>query len=186
MATEPQSVFYVGYNGYGELGVNHTQNVQELTQIPNKLVNKVISSNAYSIWSDDEYKNIFATGYNIEGQCAIGSFSRNVKTFQPIKYFQENNIKINKIFINLAGKCTFFITDQGQLYGCGSNAKQQLGLGLTDSSNRYSVPQLISQLSNVIDIKSCFQCNIALCSTDNTKILQILSNWSRIYIFNTK
>ena len=162
MAGQQQTVYFVGYNGYGECGLDHTQNLKQLTKCPNASISKVFSSNAYTIWTDHQYDNLWASGFSEEGQCAIGKISRDIQTIQPITYFQQNKIKIKKICVNMGGTCTFFISHQGKLYGCGANSDGKLGLEM-DNKNK-SIPQLIEQLSNVMDAKSSEDCCIALCS----------------------
>ena len=72
----------------------------------------------------------------------------------------------------------FVITDINQVYGCGYNARYQLGIGhKIDQENPVLIPELCNQ--NVIDIQCAFNFSIALCSTSKAVMLHILQFWLR-------
>ena len=50
------------------------RNLLQLTPLPNKSITKLYCSDTFTIYSDDDYKNIYAAGYNEHGQCSIGNF----------------------------------------------------------------------------------------------------------------
>ena len=50
----------------------------------------------------DQYDNIWSAGNNSNGQCATNDFKKitNNDGFHKITYFNDNNIKIKKIWVN--------------------------------------------------------------------------------------
>ena len=175
-------VYFIGYNSSGEFGLNHAQDWPKLTRSPHKNISKVFSSQNYTIYSNHNFKQIFAAGSNSLGECGIGIPDEQIITLTPITYFNANNINITKICTNVSGNCTYFISDKCDLYGCGSNEKGSF-FGIYndgDDDNQYE-PKLINGLTNVIDAYGSYNCSIVLCSTDNAKISIILKNWSRLY-----
>ena len=78
---------------------------------------------------DNSYGEFCAAGSNYCGGLGIG-FNRKSKssTFQPITYFEKNQVIINKVCRHVDGDCTFFISDKRELYGCGKNLQNKNGL----------------------------------------------------------
>ena len=183
-----QKVFFIGYNSFGEFGFGHDQPLRNFKQCEYPIT-RIYAGNTYSIYSDDNYENIWSAGYNAYGQCGIGEQGKSTLfEFNEITYFKDNNIKIKKICVSPIGGSSFFITTNGNVYGCGDNDTNQLGLtsGILDQDEEYdeenkSEPTLISQLSDVIDIQNSIRFSIALCSSDNNTLLKIINNWCRLY-----
>ena len=63
-------VFFIGFNGYGEFGFGHANPIRELTECPYPIT-KVHAGKRYIIYSDDNYENIWSTGFNRYGSCAV-------------------------------------------------------------------------------------------------------------------
>ena len=180
MAKDEQQIayFFIGYNGNKEFGFKEVKKDQYM-KCPNESISRVFSSDEYSIYANDNYQQLFASGRNGSGQCGIGSTESQIQGHQPITYFQKNGMKLNNICTNVLGECTFFISEKGELYGCGSNTDGRYGIN-EKNMNQYE-PKLIPGLSNVIDAQTSNYCTVVLCATDDRSILSILSNWCRLY-----
>ena len=166
------AMFFVGWNMAGEFGLGHMESLKMLQQCPNKSITKVFSSDNYSIFSDDDYKQLWAAGDNSYGQCCIGAIvedAKMLKNYQPITYFQRNEINVQKVCVRISAHNVFFISDKGQLYGCGKNAEGMLGI--TNNHQIQHEPVLIPSVTNVIDAQSSASCTVILCSSDNRHVL---------------
>ena len=98
-------VFVIGYNQYGKFGSGHNTLLSKLTEIKSGITN-IYSSDEFTIYSDDDYKNVWSVGRNDYGQCGRKG---NSELFQKITFFEQNQINIKKICISAVGGCTFFI-----------------------------------------------------------------------------
>ena len=198
-ASEKQTkLFFIGYIKFqcNEFGFS-TEHPKELSLCPNKEIKRIFTSHRYCIYSDDQYQNIWAAGYNDWGECGIHSKINHI--FAPITFFKSNNIDINQIFVSIAGRVTFFKSDNNKIYGCGRNNNAQIGWNTDEIiemeqqieelsivayyENNVYIPRLIKELEgkNVIDIQSSINCSIALCTSNNQQCIQISINWCRIY-----
>ena len=178
------ALFFIGFNLYGEFGLDHTNNLMELTKCPNLSITKAFSSCCYTIYSDNRFQKLWAAGANERRCLATGGTNKSILTYTPITYFKQNQITIKKVCTNVAGLCTFFISDKGQLYGSGININEYgnyLGISQDTKQESHPTPQLVTALKNVIDAQSSSFYSIALCSSNNEQILTILTNWGRIY-----
>ncbi len=166
---------FIGYNGYGEFGLDHKETLKKFTSCPNKEIAKVFSGNVYSIYTDDNYDNLWSAGYNARGSCGIGSNKDRLLGLESIKH----------IFVINTGYGSFFISEDNKLYGCGRNTGSQLGVK-TKAVSQFGdediyTPQLIDNLANIIDIKSCELYSIAICSDNNPNFMVIIANLSRLH-----
>ena len=59
--------YCIGYNGCGQMGFGSLEPLNELTLSPFPF-SKVHASNRYSLYSDDNFENIWCAGYNNVGQ----------------------------------------------------------------------------------------------------------------------
>ena len=136
----------VGHNGYGQLGLGDTTNRNIFTQVTTnaddiKLVchgenHTIILKNDGTLWG---------CGDNSYGQLGLGD-TTNRTTFTQIT---TNADDIKEI---CCGYCyTFILENDGTLWSCGNNNAGQLGLG--DSNNRYTFTQIVT---NVDDVKSVY------------------------------
>ena len=165
------AVFFIGSNGFGEFGLGHTDCLPEFKECPEKSITKVFFSRYCYIFSDNHFRKIWSAGYNGGGQCGVGKKDEIISTYTRITYFEQNKINIQKICSTKFGFSTYFISDKGELYGC--------GLINRSSSIQYQ-PAVITGVKNVVDIQSDGPYNtIVLCASD--KISLILSCWCRKY-----
>ena len=119
----------------------------------------------YLIFGNHDTQKYYGSGRNNYGQLGIGYSSPSVK-FGEINFFRENQIKIKKVFVNIDSACTFWLTEDNRIYGNGLNdPNYQLAWKGTGNETLYlrDEPVLISELRNVIDIKSNAWGSIALC-----------------------
>ena len=171
--------FVIGQNGHGELILNQFGPVHKLTPVAGKKISKAFSGNQYSIYTDDNYDNLWSAGYNHRGSCGVGNPQATLKKLTPITYFNEHGIKIKQISVNTSGYGSFFISKDNILYACGLNNGGQLGIA---SKNDIYEPILIPDLENkfVIDIKSSQIYSIAICSDNHPRFMLIITNWTRL------
>ena len=139
-------VLFIGNNGGGQFGVGSTENdsIGKFIKCTNPSISKVFTSTNYTIYSDDNYQNIWSAG-NTSNQCCSQNKLKNqkvIKTYLPITYFQDNQIKIKKICVSLGGKCTYFISDDDKLYGCGRNEHYEMGLASKNGKIRSALNKL--------------------------------------------
>eukprot|EP01084_Bolivina_argentea_P281421 481500_1 len=179
-STQTTAVFFIGYNEYGEFGLNHKKNLKRLKKCTNPRIIKVFPSYKYIIYADIDYKNIWSAGHNKYGQCGVGHFTERIKKLAKIKYFEENGIKIKKICVNFGASHTLFISDRNELFGCGENKDfgSRSRMGLNGKNLRLNEPVLI--LPNIIDAKPAHNFSVAL-SSNKAKTLLVISNWSRTH-----
>ena len=76
----------------------------------------VFSGKSYTIYSDNNYQNIWSSGNNLRGSCVISHYHKKVEQLIPITFFKNNTIKIQQIFINPTGYGSFFTTLDNKLY----------------------------------------------------------------------
>ena len=180
MSSKKEVLFLIGSNDAGEFGfVTNEKSVKDLVKCPNESICRVFSSDGYSIYANKNCSQLWAAGGNSNGQCGVGANKNARDKYEPIKYFNINNINIRKVCTNKTGRCTFFISDKGELYGCGKNSDNNFGLN-NDGSNQCE-PVLIHAMKNVIDAQSSLNCSVVLCSSDKQETQIIIRNWSRKY-----
>lgn len=103
---------------------------------------------------------VLACGYNTKGCLGVNSNDAIVYTWQPVKYFNGSSyvplsgiidvISTNTVYVGGANSATavtwaggtydtfmasYFLTENGEVYTCGSNKFGQLGLGLANNEN---------------------------------------------------
>ena len=140
-------VWACGRNNYGQLGLDHTTDVDRPTKIPN-LSNIIDISAKYDsclfLKEDDSgVKQVWACGRNNYGQLGFAGGD------QPLPTENTTLSYIVKIFMGY--KCSFYIDKFGYYHACGRNHYGQLGLG-----NKTDRPQADKNLyeDDIIDI-SC-------------------------------
>ena len=100
-----------------------------------------ISSSNSSIFFIGKDDNVYCYGYNGYGHLGLGDrIIRNTPTKIPPPAF--DNKKIKDVYSVYYGR--LFLTEDGEVYGCGLNSYKQLG-GLTNG--QYLSPELIPQSS---------------------------------------
>ena len=137
-------VVAVGHNTCGQLATVDDTALMELTQILGDKSNiaRCHCGFQFAIYADELYTNIFTSGSNNSYQC--GHNNEPKQTITAIKYFDDNDIKIDKICANPAGESAFWITNDGKVYGTGLNSAGELGVG--NNENKV-YPRLITQFT---------------------------------------
>ena len=152
--TNEGHVYSCGWNNYGQLGLNSTDD--ETTP---QLIKKYYDSNSNSINYDaitikkiacgDSDHSLFLTnegrvyscGLNASGQLGLNSWDVITKTRPQLieTFYDADAITITQIACGYAH--SLFLTNEGHVYSCGMNYFGQLGLNSTDDTKR--TPQLI-------------------------------------------
>ena len=199
-------LYTIGYNGEGQFGLGSNQNYQSVTLLPNKEIKNIFPGFSQIVFANDDLTKLWVSGWNDFGSAAINSKEDEINTITPIKYFEENQIRISKVFTGFGAHRVIFLSNNNKLYGAGQNSKYQMGWNQNqiqkyqefyedgsknnlnrDSFNNY-VPSLIphpNQHENVIDIGLAKSYTVALCSSNTGKLLMIIQNWIRMYCKST-
>ena len=137
-------IFLIGNIRVAKFGLAYgwPRKLQQLTACPNKLISKIFCGHLYNIFTDDNLDIILATGSTVNPFDRYG-LRKDIKSSTEIKYFKENGININKIFVNLYRDTIFFISDENQLYR----------RGYLNGYDYQSKPKHIPHFNNVIDAK---------------------------------
>jgi alpha-tubulin suppressor-like RCC1 family protein len=131
-AADKCAVFSGGGNQCGELGLGNHENINVARPIPffelrvKSAVMQVATGNQFAIFVMDNGE-VYGTGNNGHGQLGLGH--RN-NVLEPTKLCPTLGSK--RIVFVVGGTYndhTAFVTDQGEVYVCGSNHEYQLGLG---------------------------------------------------------
>ena len=156
--TKSGRLFTQGYNGYGQAGVGNTSYVQQITEVriegqPNAKFRKLrVSCHIYqsqygNVFADveiDKETYIYSWGYNSHGQAgansAVGIISKPTRFYlSPDKTHRIIQWCING-YSNSAS--LFILLDNGQVYGWGYNANNQV-LGNGSVISPITFPTLI-------------------------------------------
>jgi alpha-tubulin suppressor-like RCC1 family protein len=128
-------------NSYNKLTLSE-QTIDFLSYLNKKSEIKAISLGSYFTLILFEDGKVYGGGCNSDGELGLGNNTNYYTSFQQISLLDGLNIHS----INSGDRQSFFITNDGKVYGTGFNNKGQLGLG-NDIS--YNTPQLISDISNL-------------------------------------
>eukprot|EP01083_Nonionella_stella_P082502 227708_1 len=172
----------IGGNCFGELAVNHTNTLVQLTNISkSKSISKAYSGFQFTIYAEAKNKKYWSCGYNSFGELGIGSSDEWLNKPKQITFFKQNKLKIKKLCVNVCGSGAFWITHGNTVYGHGRNDSYQLGVLHKDNVNK---PTLIQALTdrNIVDIQSAHSYSIALSSMDGDTMSVIVHSWSRCTI----
>eukprot|EP01084_Bolivina_argentea_P169035 293049_1 len=125
-----------GGNGLGGKSVNNWTQIEALKNI--KIIDIKIGD-YYSLFLSEK-GNVYSCGINTSGQLGLGHFKHDPKLYPSIiKYFEENDIKINKI------ECGWYhsiaLDSNNKIYSWGSNEFGQCGV--KKDIKKIYVPQLI-------------------------------------------
>jgi alpha-tubulin suppressor-like RCC1 family protein len=149
-------VYSCGYNKYGQLGLNSTNDKEEPQLIQTYYGNgdaititKIACGSSYSLFLTNDGR-VYSCGYNYYGQLGLNYTYEQINyktTPKIIETFYDNEIKITKIACGSSH--SLFLTNDGRVYSCGYNYYGQLGL---NSTNNQKAPQLIQTFYNKITI----------------------------------
>ena len=136
------NVYSVGFNGYGQLGLGHNTNQNELSKIPNIPPIKTISCGRSSCFLIDFEGNLWYFGINYNMQLGHGdNFNKN--TPEIINTLKD----IQQISHGCCAYHFFAKNSQNQIFVTGKNDCGQLGTGDTES---VSIPtEINSQYSTI-------------------------------------
>ena len=160
--TSDGSVYTWGYNTWGQLGFNNTT-----TKLSPTLVSSLGTDNKNVYMISDSYhtgtfvlKNngqVYSCGYNVFGELGRGTgVPSNFYTFGAVQSAVSapiGNIKDIHGYTGGSGYHggTYFITNDGNVYGTGYNGRGALGLG--DYNNRYYATR-IANISNIVHFQT--------------------------------
>ena len=136
------NVFSVGENRFGELGLGHNSNQNELSKIPNIPPIKIISCVFASCYLIDFEGNLWSFGCNNDGQLGHGdTIQKNTpQMISNLKYIQQ-------ISYGSCGRHFFAKNFKKQIFATGRNYFGQLGTG---NGRSVSIPEEInSQYSTI-------------------------------------
>ena len=136
------NIFSVGNNEYGQLGLGHNNNQNELNQIPNIPPIRSISCVGHSSYLVDIDGNLWSFGYNHYGQ--LGHDDKANKNI-PIKIESIKNITQT-----VQGTCGYHFLakdSQNKIFVMGRNDEGQLGTGNTQSLS--TLKEINSQYSTI-------------------------------------
>jgi alpha-tubulin suppressor-like RCC1 family protein len=190
ICTKDGTVYGAGdFNHYGQLGLGHQNKQKILTPIPipgnKRIMDATLGGGTTILLADDG--TVFGCGYNGSGNLGVGDTVDRVQL--EVIPLPENNTRIKKVA--LGNNHTIMLTEDGKVYGCGSNDNSQLN---GDVKSDQSTLTLISIPENksIQQIAATDDCTI-LVATDGTVYgcganhynLLCLSNrtWSSVGIF---
>ena len=135
------NVYSVGYNEFGQLGLGHNTNQNELNKIPNIPPIKIISCVNASCYLIDFEGNLWSFGHNGEGQLGYGD-KTNKNTPEIIPTLKD----IQQISHGSSGHHFFAKNSQNQIFVTGRNNFGQLGTGDIES---HSIPKAIKSQCSI-------------------------------------
>ena len=124
------NVFSVGDNEFGQLGLGHKTNQNELNKIPNIPPIKIISCVGSSSYLIDLERNLWTFGCNSVGQLGNGDIKLTDKSVPKI----INTLKdIQQVSYGCCGDHFIAKNSQNQIFVSGDNYYGQLGTGTHQS-----------------------------------------------------
>ena len=139
------TVYSFGQNSYGELA--HGDTVERLQ--PTKVVYadsldvvQVVAGNEHTAMLTSA-GDVYTVGYNDSGQCALGTTGR-VPSLTLVEALRGKNV--SKLYSANGCEHLMAITEDGELYSCGYNARGQLGL---EHITHVCTPKLVRSLAAV-------------------------------------
>jgi alpha-tubulin suppressor-like RCC1 family protein len=135
--TEEGTVYGVGINKHGQLGLGHQSEQLTLTSISvpgnERIIHVALHNETLMLLADGG--TVFGCGQNVHGN--LGLEDRvNRSTLVTIPLPENTRIKN----IALGHNHVIMLTEEGRVYGCGSNHLKQLSLGDSTYSKLTSIP----------------------------------------------
>ena len=122
-----------GYNNYGQQGIGSSATaILAFRQLSNTIKAQKIYCSTGITWYLDLSNNLFGCGYGEFGQQGSGTYgsNANVKTF--------TNRASNVVQVTCSNNATWYLTESGDLYGCGRNNRGQQGSGDTNNVSAFT------------------------------------------------
>ncbi|KAL9655115.1 hypothetical protein ABK040_008895 [Willaertia magna] len=166
LLTKRNELFVCGYNSFGQLGIfdnsfnftTQTENawgknnfLQE--NIDTKIKTVICGTNTTFLILENHF--VFACGSNTNYEIGISNNNDYVKKFELIN--TKNFIK-DEFIIDISSGCThsLFLTNLGNVYGCGCNTSCQLGNFYEDIIDNEGNVKELTLLKNFKDVKSVY------------------------------
>ena len=163
-SSQEREVYSFGQNSYGELGHGHIEERRVPVRIEfcrGKNIVCIAAGNEHTCLLSDTGV-VYAAGYNDSGQCGTGNSGR-VPELAPVESFRGRGV----IQLVSSNGCehTSAITEDGELWTCGYNARGQLGHG---NKTHQSVPRLVDSLQQyrVRHVSCSYYHSIVSCEDD--------------------
>ena len=137
------NVFSVGDNMFGQLGLGHNTNQNELNKIPNIPPIKIISCVSASCYLIDFEGNLWTFGNNSFGQLGHGGDTTNINVPKIINTLKD----IQQISYGCSGNHFLAKNSQNQIFASGKNHRGQLGTG--DNQSVSTPKEIHSQYSTI-------------------------------------
>jgi alpha-tubulin suppressor-like RCC1 family protein len=129
------TLWAVGYNGNGQLGLNDTVDRSNFTQIGTSTWSVASIGSVHSL-AIDTYGRLYSWGYNAKGSLGLGD---TLDRSSPTQVGSLTSWKFAKAGSNLN---SIAITSNGHLYAWGLNQLGQTGLYIVDTSGTSSPTQV--------------------------------------------
>jgi len=132
-----------GYNGNGECGIGNTTSPQTTPQLVSAIPNcRMVSAGLYTVMAVDNTGQLYTWGYNTHGQLGTGNTT---------SYSSPQLIPGATNVYDIHTHCgsyysagwnyyyrTYFLKNNGELWGAGLNNNGELGLGHANQQNSYA------------------------------------------------
>ncbi|KAL9646033.1 hypothetical protein ABK040_015799 [Willaertia magna] len=159
-------VYAFGSNMYNQFCNNQPYPYQPLQQLPLSNVTSISAGYDYSLFiiNNGNGNRVYACGTSTNGETGLGVSSTAVGY---VSLFDEKNIA--SVFAsNGYYKFSFFLTNDGSVFGVGSNQYYVLGVGFTYGTGTISTPVTVSISDKVIKVSAASQ--IALFLTERGEV----------------
>jgi len=134
------AVFGCGKNNYGQLGIGNTDIQVRLMQVKGvggtgfiTDIVQVTCGNNYSLFLK-KYGTVYACGNNYYGNLGLGN-TTDYTTLQQVKGVGGSNFVSNVVQVACGFGHSFFLKNDGTVYGCGYNFNGTLGLAINANQN---------------------------------------------------
>ena len=143
--TSDKEMFYTGNNEFYQFGNGNNDNVYNFTKNDNNINVKSIFSIGMgkTLFIVDDEDNLWTCGYNVEGQCGIGSNESEIRNWTKVNTFNKN-VK----YIISGGFTSYLVDKSDNLWVTGNNAYGQCGDGTTANVLTW---KKISQFDGIVD-----------------------------------
>ncbi|MGO9480245.1 MAG: hypothetical protein ACLP05_00495, partial [Candidatus Kryptoniota bacterium] len=134
-----------GLNNYGQLGTGHVDaqdSTPQKVMLPGGVTCTAVAAGVYHSLAIGSDGNLYAWGYNEDGELGIGNYNVSYSTPQKVL------LPVTCTAVAAGSKYSLAIGSDGNLYAWGSNTYGQLGIGNTTGQN---TPQVVTLPNGVTD-----------------------------------